>query len=124
MRIRIFEENFPICSKYGMTEEQFWNANPRIIKVWENAWKEKVNHENYMNYILGSYVLSAVSVAIGSSLEGKKFKGEYLDKPHRIFELTEKEKQIEQQKALKEAISFFNGIEADIKAGDTVGRHR
>ena len=104
-----------------MSEEQFWNSNPQIIEVWKNAWKEKTNHDNFMNYVLGGYVLNAVSIAIGKALDGKKFKGEYPDKPTRIFELTEEEKQAEQEKALREAIAFFNGMKADIKAGETVG---
>lgn len=77
-----------------------------------------------MNYVLGQYVLSAVSVSIGQALGGRKFKGEYPDRPIQIFELTEKEKQIEQEKALREAVAFFNGMEADAKAGDTIGRYR
>ena len=73
-----------------MSEEQFWNSNPRIIKVWEKAYKERTNHENFMNYVLGGYVLNAVSIAIGKGFS-KNFKGEYPDRPIRIFELTEEE---------------------------------
>lgn len=94
-----------------MSEQQFWEANPRIIKVWEKAFREQENHKNFMNYVLGGYVYSAVSVAVGKALNGKKYKGEYPDKPSRIFPMTEEEKQIEQEKALSQAIAFFDGME-------------
>lgn len=94
----------------GMSEEQFWRANPRIIKVWEKAFRNSENHKNFMNYVLGGYVYNAVQIAIGKALDGKKFKGEYLEKPMRIFPQTEEEKKQEERQALEKAIAFFNGM--------------
>lgn len=94
-----------------MTEEQFWHSNIRKIQVYEKAFKEKVNLENRMNHILGAYVLNAVSVSLGNALD-KKYKGEYLQEPIRIFPMTEQEKEELQKKELEKFIAWTGTVHA------------
>ena len=76
-----------------MTEEQFWKSNPRIIKVYEKIYKEKMEHTNQLIHSwVGTYGLSALSTAISSCLNGKKSKINYIKEPIRLFPLTEEEK--------------------------------
>jgi hypothetical protein len=50
---------------FGMTEEQFWRSNPRIIKVWETAWEEEQKRQNELTHMyVGNYFMSAVTVAV------------------------------------------------------------
>ena len=95
---------------YGMTEEQFWRSNPRIIKVWQEAWKMQQNRENQMMHLyFGTYGMSALSVVISQALD-KHSHVKYIDKPVRIFELTPEEKRAEEEASRKQAVSFFNNL--------------
>ena len=83
-----------------MTEEQFWNSNPRIIKVYERIYREKENRKNELTHMyVGNYVLSALYTAIDGVLNGKKSKAKYTEKPVRIFPPTEEEKKKEEEQA-------------------------
>lgn len=111
MRVRLYEGTFPYCSMLGMSEAQFWQANPRKIKVWEKIYKDRKNDENLMCYRVGVYVYEAVATVATNVLRKKGAKRvEYLDKPIRIFPMTEEEKEQEQQRALQQAIRFFDGM--------------
>lgn len=91
-----------------MTEEQFWHSNPRIIKVWEKAYRLKQNRLNETVHAwVGNYVLSAMSVAIEHCLS-KKAKSKYVEKPIKLFESDEEEKQIEAMKARKAFLMWAN----------------
>lgn len=95
---------------FGMTEEQFWQANPRIIKVWAEAWKMEENRKNEMMHMyVGNYVLSALAVAISGALS-KNSHAKYIDRPVRIFELTPEEKQAQVEASRKQAVSFFDSL--------------
>lgn len=84
-----------------MTEEVFWQSNPRIIKVYEKIYKEKENRRNQLVHAwIGDYGVSALTVAIDHVLNGKKAKSKYKEKPMRLFELTPEEKEKERQNAI------------------------
>lgn len=101
-----------------MTEEQFWNSNPRIIKVWEQAYKNEQNRMNELIYAwVGNYGLSALCMAIDHVLNGKKAKSKYIEKPIRIFELTEKEKEQEAVKARQAFMAWAGMAEKKYKKG-------
>lgn len=98
-----------------MTEEQFWHSNPRIIAVWEKAYKEKVNSINdIIHNIVGNYGISALIYSIEHCF-AKNPKYSYVEKPIKLFELTEEEKEreavkeqkIEQNKFIEWAKSFM-----------------
>ena len=97
---------------FGMSEEQFWRANPRIIKVWNEAWKMSQNRENQMMHTYtGAYMLSAMSTAIENvmapMLGGKRGKAKYIEKPIDIFELTEEEKALRKELEKEKSINQF-----------------
>lgn len=95
-----------------MTEEQFWHSNPRIISVWEEAYKCRVNETNKLIHKwVGNYGVSALAVAIDHCLNGRKAKSKYIDKPFRIFELTEEEKEIEAIKARQAFVAWADMAE-------------
>ena len=92
---------------YGMTEEQFWESNPRIISVWEKAYKAKMNATNeFIHSWVGTYGLSAVTVAVEHCLHGRKAKTKYIEKPVQLYELTEEEKEREAEKERRKFIEW------------------
>ena len=107
---------FPLCRLYGMTEEQFWHSNPRIIKVWEKAYKMEQNRQNELIHAwVGNYFMSAVTVAVEHCLNGKKAKSSYVDKPLQLFELTAEEKKREAEKARQRFIAWAGMAESKFK---------
>lgn len=97
-----------------MTEEQFWESNPRIWQVWGEAHKNKVNEQNMLNYYGGLYQLRALQVALEHAF-AKNAKSEYYSEPIRIFELTEKEKQELAEAELQKFVNMANGMIAKSK---------
>lgn len=108
-----------------MTEEEFWHSNPRIIKVWEEAWKEEQNRQNKLVHLwFGNYGISAVSTALSLVLtpmfcEGKKSQAKYIEEPVRIFEMTEQEK-LEYQKMMDDRfVAWGNALIKRYKKPDS-----
>lgn len=100
----------------GMSEEQFWHSNPRIIKVWEQAYKDEMNAKNRMEHIYGRYTLSAMITAVDHCLNGRKAKSEYLDEPIRLFPKTEEEKAIDAEIELQKFIAWGNSMISNSKS--------
>ena len=99
---------------YGMTEEQFWRSNPAIIEVWRKAWEMKQNRQNELIHAwVGNYGISALVYAVEHCLNGSKAKSSYIDKPIRLFEMTEEEKRIEAEKATDAFIAWANFTKND-----------
>ena len=96
-----------------MTEEQFWNSNPRLIQVWENAWKEEQKYNNQLTYaMVGNYYLSAMQTALSQVIQpmlcGRRSQAKYISEPIQLFPLTEEEKKREQKKAIAQFMAWAN----------------
>lgn len=72
----------------GVTEEQFWDGNPRTLKPYKKAYdirtKERMQELDYSAWLFGLYNLRAVEVPIahfGAGLSGKTSDIKYHDKP-------------------------------------------
>lgn len=93
-----------------MTEEQFWESNPRIIKVYDKIYRDKVRVENkIIHAYVGNYVLSALYTAIDGVLNAKKAKAKYIEEPIEFFKLTEEEQQQKDKEKQQQAIAQFMG---------------
>lgn len=65
----------------GVSWNEFWMLNPRIIKCIADGYSEKMKQQDYLNWVSNQYTLSAVSVAIDRVLNSKKSKAEYIKEP-------------------------------------------
>ena len=90
-----------------MTEEQFWHSNPRIIKVWEKAFKLKQNRTNELIHAwVGNYGISALGYAIDHCLNGRKARTEYMKEPIQLFEKTKEDLEKDSEKARQAFLSW------------------
>lgn len=55
--------------------------NPHIIKLLLKGHEEKIKEQDYMSWMQGQYMLSAVSVAVEHCLAGNRAKSEYIKEP-------------------------------------------
>lgn len=66
----------------GMTKNEFMHSTPKVLKAYTEAYKIKLKTLDRLAWqFCGSYVLSAVSVAVEHCLGGKKAKSEYVKTP-------------------------------------------
>ena len=102
----------PQCLAIGFTEVQFWRSNPKKLHPFLLAENIKREEKNYMAWLSGMYVYSAVSTALANAFRGKGKKAlDYLEKPIRITPYTEEEKAEMTEKERSKAIAFFTAME-------------
>lgn len=65
--------------------------NPRIIKLIEKGYQDKIKEIDSLSWLLGAYINNAVCVAIDHSFNGKKATSKYLEKPFMQEEKNKKE---------------------------------
>lgn len=74
-------EWFPIANKMGVSWNEFWEMNPRILSAIQKGYEEKRQDKDLMMWLQGQYELSAFYTAIENLFLGKKSKSKYFDKP-------------------------------------------
>lgn len=65
----------------GVPYDVFWHLTPKKLESFYKADEIKRQRRDEENWILGRYVLSAVSVAIEHNLAGKNAKTKYIENP-------------------------------------------
>lgn len=95
-------EWFPKANAIGVTWQEFWGMNPRIIKLLIKGFKEKneleLQIENQIAHLQGKYFVDALLTVVGNAIKAKGSKPyEYPKKPYEFTkeeetELTEEEK--------------------------------
>jgi hypothetical protein len=102
------KEWFPKAYRLGISWEQFWNMNPRIILRISDGHNERIKErmqlENQMAYQQGKYFVDAIMATVGNMLSTKKSTSyKYPEKPYDLWEdeLSDEEKaEKEIQKAI------------------------
>lgn len=88
----------------GISIEEFWKLNPRKLSILVNGYKLHRKLEDEHNWLLGGYVYSGVSAALGNAFGKKNHKSksyfEIINKPflseienNNNGEMSEEEKQ-------------------------------
>lgn len=90
----IFDEQFPFCLSLGMTADEFWEGDITLPYFYKKAYKmqqkQKREHENYLAWLYGRYVVQAVASCLVRNVQypSKPFEIEAAEPPK-----TKKEKQ-------------------------------
>ena len=88
--------------------DEFWNSNPRILRIYINALQEKNKLLDEQMWAMGHYVVSAVYVAVGR-LFAKNFQGEYPEQPFSAPQRTIEEiEEAEAEKQMRRMIAAEN----------------
>ena len=85
----LISEWFPQAYAIGVSWDEFWRMNPRILSAIAEGYSQRVKKEDYLNWINGQYTLAAVTVGVERNLAGRKAKSEYPKNP--FFEEIEKQ---------------------------------
>jgi hypothetical protein len=110
-----------------ISEEVFWKLNPRKLKLYVKAYDNKLKRiDNYVWNAVGTYVQSAVFVAVDRNLRGRKSKSEYEEKTiYQIAEekaeenrpLTEEEIQRKREEFVTKMLAMKANFDANHKEG-------
>ena len=95
-----------VTKGYGLSIHDIDQSCPADLEPYAKAHRLQLQEQDNQLYMMGMYVLSAVSVVVERNLAGKKAKSEYIKEPilAKIFEnegLTEEQIQ---EKEIKKAI--------------------
>lgn len=80
-----------------MSPEEYWHGSPELTAAYREAYKIRKEERNWEMWLQGLYFCHAVNVALSNSLE-KNSKAQYMSEPLKIFPLTEKEIEEQQEK--------------------------
>lgn len=81
---------------YGMTYEEFWYSSLDRLEFYWQRHQFEIEQRNQEMWLQGLYIRQAVA----SCMDGRKAK--YPDKPQRITELTEAEKDAENKRKVEQ----------------------
>lgn len=93
----IFEQNCPFYLSIGMTPNEYWNGDPKLVRYYREAYKIKRDRKNYEMFLQGAYFYDALCLA-SPILHYSAKKG---TKPHPYLEypypLSEEQKQQQEE---------------------------
>ena len=106
----VFEEVCPVYMAYGMTYDEFWKGNPKMVIAYRKAHELDIKRRNEEMWLQGLYNFHAFSTALSNlHFDGKHHKpNKYIEKPIDLFEKTEDEKQNEAEIARQKVIDSLN----------------
>ena len=70
-----------VTNGYGFTVEHINKSCPADLAPYEKAYNMHTKQQDTLNWMLGIYVKSAVTVAVEQNLYGKKANSEYIEQP-------------------------------------------
>lgn len=65
----------------GVPYETFWHLVPNELRAFYKSYKQRQKIKDEEMWMMGQYVMSAVSVAVEHCLAGKKAHSKYIEKP-------------------------------------------
>lgn len=99
------KEWFPKAYSIGISCNEFWNLNPRIINLMLEGYKERkqteLEEKNFVAHLQGAYFAEAIMSTIGNAFaKGKKH--EYPKEPYELGAKKEPctEREIQEQRDL------------------------
>jgi hypothetical protein len=99
----IFENIFPYYLAMGMSYEQFWVDDPKLVIAYRRAdeiRKRRMNEELWLN---GIYMTEAIASTVGNMFS-KGQKHQYPSEPKPITQVELEERRVREQKAREERI--------------------
>ena len=97
-----------------MTYEQFWDADPYLVRHYRKAYKTRAEMRNQEMWLQGLYFFNAVSVAISNMNMGggKPNRNKYMEKPIDIFPPTEEELERRAEETRQRMIASLSALKS------------
>lgn len=85
-----YNELLPVALLTGMTPEQFWYDEPRLLDSYIKKRELELDAMNYNSWLIGFYVQYGIDKVIASAFGSKNVEG-YFNKPLEDFNSTKKQ---------------------------------
>lgn len=96
---------------YGLSVDDIDWSSPADMKPYLKAHNEELKEKDYLSWLQGQYMLSAVSVAIEHCLAGRRAKTKYIKKPL-LQEIEENNKPMTEDEIKRQRELFVAKLEA------------
>lgn len=104
-------EWLPQCITMGITPEQFWKMNPRMLEPYYEAERIKEERLDHQMWMMGAYVFEAVQTSIGNAFRGKGKKAQpYRDRPF-SQDIKEERGEISEEEKMQKVHAIFNALQ-------------
>lgn len=104
-----------------MTAEEFWHGDPNLVIAFRKADKLRWERFNTEAWLLGRYNYVAVATALNNGFSKKKI--DYPKQPADLFEKSEEEQKIEEQKAREQVYAQLQAMVAQQQRDKMNGKH-
>ena len=98
---------------YGVPYDVFWNGDYTQLKYYAEAYKLDVERRNQELWLQGMYNYEAFATVMSRMMD-KHSKAKYPDKPYRITELSEDEKEAENKRVIEDFRKKLNAINENL----------
>lgn len=104
-------EWLPDCMVMGITPEQFWRMNPRLLQPYYDAEKRRQEITDNQMWLMGQYVCEAVGIAVYNNLKPKGKKSlSYPDKPL-LRRVREERGELTEEEKMQKVHAIFNALQ-------------
>lgn len=94
---------------YGVPYDVFWNGDYCSFKYYAEVYKLDVERRNQELWMQGMYNYEAFATVMSRTMD-KRSKAKYPDKPYRITEMSEDEKEAEKKRMVDDFRRKLNAI--------------
>lgn len=77
----MIHETLPYFMMLGVSESRFWDSTPVDLEPYRRMDEMREERNDYHNWMLGQYIMSAVQTAVSGVLAGRKSKAKYIEQP-------------------------------------------
>ena len=94
---------------YGMSYDDYWHGDPRMVIPFRKAHLMRLKEQNTMMYYQGVYTYKAFEIVMANAFASKGTRPKpYLEKPLDIFPKTKEEIEAEEEQALQQLVASLN----------------
>ena len=93
---------------FGMTYEQYWQGDPRMVTAYRDAYILKRRMRNEDMWLNGMYTMKSLESVIGTAFGKQKVK--YVSEPFNIFPKTKLEEEQEKARERQKLINYLNSL--------------
>ena len=105
----LFDKYCPVYMAYGMTYDEYWHGDPRMVEAFREAHLLRLKEQNMMAYYSGVYTYRAFETVLANAFSKPGTPPhKYLEKPLDIFPKTKEEQEAEEEQELQRLVASLN----------------
>lgn len=95
----------------GISWEEFWEMNPRIVLAHRKGYQELINEKNAMAHLSGAYVREALMATVGNMFKKSGSKPyEYPHEPYDLGQNVKRDAELTEADKEKQTQDLFNKL--------------